>query len=355
MNFYKPTIYDRDLIEQWRKARQVDPHLLRRLRHFLFREHRSVSESLRKGTDAVAESLQLAVDWQVLTITTRQDSIQDGSSKFVLQTRDQRRVEMVLMRARTGRTTVCVSSQVGCAAGCPFCATGQMGLTRSLTTAEILEQVRLAAEVTRSEQRQLRNVVFMGMGEPLDNETAVYEALDLLLDREWFSIPAHRIILSTVGVPEAMRRFVRRYPEVQFALSLHGANPDVRAKLIPWSRRHTWEELLDALRYVAEHHRVRPKQSPILIEYLMLQGVNDSDDDADALMTYLQGIPAHVNLIPYNLVADRPWQATPRARRDEFAKRLREAGFFTTVRYSMGNDIAAACGQLVTSDYEQSK
>jgi 23S rRNA (adenine2503-C2)-methyltransferase len=223
-----------------------------------------------------------------------------------------------------------------------------MGLMRSLSTAEILEQVRLAAEVTRAEQRQLRNVVFMGMGEPLDNETAVYGALDLLLDKDWFSIPARRIILSTVGVPEAMRRFVDRYPEVQFALSLHGARPDVRAKLIPWSRRHSWDELQDALRYVAQRHPVRRKQSPILIEYLMLQGVNDSDDDADALVTYLHRIPAHVNLIPYNPIADRRWQATPRVRRDEFASRLRQAGFFTTVRYSMGNDIAAACGQLAT-------
>ncbi len=188
----------------------------------------------------------------------------------------------------------------------------------------------------------------MGMGEPLDNEVELHAALDRLLDSAGFDLPPRRLLISTVGIPDAMRRLVDRYPGVQLAVSLHSARPELRAKLVPWSRRHSWDELREALRYVADRHATHRHQGPVMIEHLMLAGVNDRRDDAEALVAYLQGIRAHVNLIPYNPIPWGPsWQATPRSERDTFANVLREAGIFTTIRYSMGSDIQAACGQLV--------
>ena len=155
-----------------------------------------------------------------------------------------------------------------------------MGLKRNLSCEEILEQVLVAGRITRESDRRLRNVVFMGMGEPLDNQAALHEALAKLRHQQWFGFPGHRLVVSTVGVPTAMRRLVDRFPELQFALSLHSARPELRSKLIPWSRRHSWSELRDALHYVSEKQKECPQARPIMIEHLLLDGINDADEDA---------------------------------------------------------------------------
>jgi 23S rRNA (adenine2503-C2)-methyltransferase len=223
-----------------------------------------------------------------------------------------------------------------------------MGLVRNLTASELVEQILIAGRIARMEGRRLRNVVMMGMGEPLHNEEAVHATLSLLLSREYFAMPPRRITVSTVGVPDAMLRLVDRFPAIQLALSLHSARPEVRAKIVPWSRRYGWDELREALRE-CNHRQIRHReQGPVMIEYVMLAGVNDGDEDLTMLLAYLDQIPAHVNLIPYNAIPDAYlWKPTSRARIDEFAARLRASGIFTTVRFSMGTDVQAACGQLV--------
>jgi 23S rRNA (adenine2503-C2)-methyltransferase len=186
------------------------------------------------------------------------------------------------------------------------------------------------------------------MGEPLDNEQALHAAADRIFDQRFgLGIPARRVLLSTVGVPDAMCRLIDRYPGFHMALSLHSARPELRSRIVPWSRKYDWQDLHAALRYVAERHCTHRHQGPVMVEHLMAAGVNDRREDAEALIAYLQGIPAHVNLIPYNQIpGGPPWQPTPRAVREVFANRLRDAGIFTTIRYSMGADIQAACGQL---------
>jgi 23S rRNA (adenine2503-C2)-methyltransferase len=145
-----------------------------------------------------------------------------------------------------------------------------------------------------------------------------------------------------------MRRLIDRFPGIQIALSLHSAVPAKRAKLVPWSRRYSWQEVQDALRYVANQPKTHRHQGPVMIEHIMIDGVNDSDEDADALIQYLDGMYVMVNLIPYNATDFvQQWQPTARARRGDFAMRLRNAGIFTTIRYSMGSDVQAACGQLI--------
>ena len=223
-----------------------------------------------------------------------------------------------------------------------------MGLHRNLKAPEIVQQVLNAAQITRADDRPLRNVVFMGMGEPLHNEANLYEAIRFLNHHQTFNMPLRRISVSTVGVPDAMRRLIDTFPGLQMAFSLHSARPELRARLVPWSRRYSWEETQEALRYVATKPKTHRHQGPVMIEHIMIEGVNDSDEDADALVEYLRGMYVMINLIPYNAnTFVQNWKPTSRERRSEFANRLRQAGIYTTIRYSMGSDVAAACGQLV--------
>jgi 23S rRNA (adenine2503-C2)-methyltransferase len=343
----RPTLHDSEALAQFRRQRRLDPDRLRRSLFALYQLHEPIDEALCRLSFADAAALRSEFDLEPLSIMSVHDSTIDWSSKFVLRTASGHVLETVLLRASTGRTSVCVSTQVGCRAGCPFCATARMGLERNLSSAEILEQVLIAARAARRERRRLRNVVFMGMGEPLENEPALFDALAVLLDKRGCAIPGKRITVSTVGMPAAMIRMADRFPEVRLALSLHSAREELRLKLVPWSRKHSWTELRDALRYVAARHEARRPAVPVMVEHIMLGGINDAPDDAEALVEYLRGIRAHVNLIPFNPIPHAPhWRPTERNRRDEFAARLRRAGIFTTIRYSMGADIQAACGQL---------
>ena len=345
-----PSVHNEVAVEAFRRAHRIDPDRIRRMRHALYQGHESVDSALRR-LDRHGPSLAAGFLTQVFEIQERFDSQIDQSSKWVLKADDGIRVETVLLRARSGRSAVCISTQAGCRAGCPFCATARLGLRRSLTGEEMVEQVLIAGRAARVEGRRVRNVVFMGMGEPLDNEASLHAAVHTLTDPGRCNYRPRRLLVSTVGVPSAMRRLVDSFPGVQVALSLHSARPELREKLVPWTRRHSWVELRDALAYVAAHHRYHRHQGSVMVEHILIDRVNDGDDDADALIEYLQGIPSHVNLIPHNPVDHAPqWRATPRERRDKFAEKLRRAGIFTTIRYSMGMDINAACGQLVAAD-----
>ena len=225
---------------------------------------------------------------------------------------------------------------------CSFCATATLPITRNLESAEILEQVTRAASLVVSEGGRLRNVVFMGMGEPLHNERAVHEAIQALCSANLFSLSPGRLIVSTVGIPEAMTRLAERFPAVRLAVSLHSVDPSRREQLIPLARKVSLSQLRRAIETVLGLSRW-----PVMIEYLMLDQFNDSLKDARQLAEYLRGLFVHINLIPFNPVAHQPHlQPTPRNRRDEFAAYLRRQGFVTTIRYSQGSDISAACGQL---------
>ena len=256
-------------------------------------------------------------------------------------------IESVILRMTSGRTALCVSTQVGCAANCDFCATGKMGIARNLSSAEILDQLIQASQLLAAEDRRVRNVVFMGMGEPLHNEQALYAALDVLAHPGCFDLNLKRVLVSTVGIPDAMVRCAGRYRDVRMALSLHSALPEVRAQIMPIARRHGLQELRAALVEVA-----LIGQHEVMIEYLLLADVNDRPRDVEALVEYLRGIPVHINLIPYNPIAEAPHlTSSSRERREEFSRALKAAGFPVTTRYSLGADIAAACGQLVRQEH----
>jgi 23S rRNA (adenine2503-C2)-methyltransferase len=343
------SIFDCQAIDSLRSELKFDPRKLRDMRTALVKKFQGVDAALAELPADVRNEFVRRVEFHPLAIVETCDSRVDGATKLVLRTRAGYLVESVVMRTGTGRVSLCVSSQVGCAAACGFCATGQMGIAKSLSSAEVLDQVVLAGERMRVENRRVRNIVFMGMGEPLHNEETLYEVIATLLAPEMFHHAPGRILVSTVGVPDAMIRFARRFPAVHLALSLHSVRQEVRETLMPLAAKYSLDELRAT---VARVNQIQ--HSAVMVEYLMLADVNDSADDACRLAEWLRGLNAHVNLIPYNPIASAPHLCTTeRPERDAFAEILRAAGFVTTIRYSLGADIAAACGQLVQRENRQ--
>ena len=334
------TIYDTAEIETLRSRNAVQPHRMKLFRNALFKNAGSWDEALAVLPETAREDFSKSVAFEQLVLEERHDSKADGASKLIFRTADGNLIESVVLRPQTGRTSICISSQVGCACYCSFCATGKMGFTRNLTKAEILDQVTQANRIIAPEGRTIRNVVFMGMGEPLLNLDHVFGAVDFLKAVPFFNLSGARITVSTVGIPHAMERFAERFPDVKLALSLHSARQEVRERLMPQARKYPLDMLRETLMAASRNGKV-------MIEYLMLAGVNDSTEDLLALEAYLTGIPVHINIIPFNEYAGSNLRGTPRSGREYFANHLKAAGFDTTLRYSLGSDIAAACGQLV--------
>jgi 23S rRNA (adenine2503-C2)-methyltransferase len=277
------------------------------------------------------------------------------TAKAVHQLPDGQRVESVLMRyagrgGAVARTTICISSQAGCAVGCPFCATGQAGFARQLSPGEIVDQVlhwhrqpwlALGADWPAGTARGHYNIVFMGMGEPLNNTDRVFEAVRLLNDPARLGIGARHITVSTSGVVPGMERMVDELPQVNLAISLHAADDDLRDELVPINRKWPIRDVIDAGRRFADRTRRR-----VSLEYVMIDGMNDSLPLAERLAALATGWRSHVNLIPLNPTPGSRWSGTSPARVAAFAEVLRAAGVTTTVRDTRGREIEAACGQL---------
>ena len=330
-------------MEQLRKESRLDPEHLRILRNSLFKKFEADDVVLARFPEReriVCHSLELF---------RRCDSQIDGASKLLLKTATGMLIESVILRIATGRSTLCVSSQIGCAAACDFCATGKMGIAQNLSPAEILDQVVQTGQLLAAEGRRLHNIVFMGMGEPFHNEDNLFETLDALTSPQMFNRSPGSILVSTVGVPEGMLRCAELFPKVNLALSLHCVNPEVRRELIPLTRKHPLDELQATIRELNLRQGI-----PVMIEYLMRAGKNDSPADAAQLTEWLRDLDVHVNLIPYNEIEDAPHlTGTEDEKIRVFASTLKESGLTTTVRYSLGSDIAAACGQLVRKENRQ--
>ncbi len=305
------------------------------------------------------------VDFDLPGISRETHSSDGFTRKYLLGLRDGHRIETVLMRY-SGRVTACVSSQVGCAMGCVFCATGQMGYTRHLTAAEIVAQAlhvdRVLRETAPDEaapasavpalaepdhasphhrHERLRNIVFMGMGEPLHNYDEVMRAIDILRDPAGLALGARKISVSTVGVVPGIRRLTAERRPVHLAVSLHGATQEERAALVPAARKWKLDELMDACR---EYTTTLGRR--IFFEWTLIEGKNDGEDHARAVGELLRGIPAQVNLIPLNPTFGYDGAPTHQAGARRFQDVLATYGIPSTVRQRRGIDIAAGCGQL---------
>ncbi|GLY04841.1 MULTISPECIES: 23S rRNA (adenine(2503)-C(2))-methyltransferase RlmN [Actinoplanes] len=290
-----------------------------------------------------------------LLTAVREQECDDGATRKALwRLHDGALVESVLM-GYPDRVTACVSSQAGCGMACPFCATGQQGLTRNLSVAEIVDQVVYLAGVAASgavtgSPPRLSRVVFMGMGEPLANYPRVIQAVRRLTAPapEGLGLSQRHITVSTVGLVPAMRRLVAEQLSVTLALSLHAPDDDLRDELVPVNQRWKVAEVLDAaFDYAAQTGR------RVSIEYALIRDVNDQPWRADLLARLLNGKLAHVNLIPLNPTPGSKWDASPKPVEREFVRRLREAGVSTTVRDTRGREIDGACGQLAAGELTQ--
>jgi len=266
---------------------------------------------------------------------------EDGNTtKLLLELEDGESIESVAMRYPE-RATVCVSTQAGCAMGCRFCATGQSGFRRHLRASEIIAQVLAVARLLRGESRALTNIVYMGMGEPLDNYDETLRSIRILNDERGFAMGARSFTISTVGIVPEIRRLSHEHIQVTLAVSLHTVDDNLRNDLVPVNRRYPVADLLQACRdYVLVTHR------RITFEVALLSGVNDSAADARAMAAALHGILGHVNLIPFNPIPGSDWTASPDDRIDAFAHVLQSGGLPVSIRRSRGIEIQAGCGQL---------
>ncbi len=288
-----------------------------------------------------AELQSRGFSFSSVTPVVLQRSNDGQTTKGLFKLRDGNEVEAVLMEHYGDRTTVCISSQAGCAFACAFCSTGQAGFTRNLDATEIFDQARFFARELATRNKRITNIVFMGMGEPFHNYEAVMNGVALLHDPHGLGLGHRHITISTVGLVDKIDRFADEGLQVNLAISLHAPSDRVRGAIMPVNRKFDMGELMAAVeRYVEKTNR------KVFFEYVMLEGINDDETCANELAALMRGRLYHVNLIPYNSTPDGPFQGTADARIWAFAAVLDKAGVPTTVRKNMGRDISAACGQL---------
>src|SRR5512134_3623521 len=310
---------------------------------------------------SLREKLAEHVTFSPFKVKVYQDSSDGSTRKTLFELPDGNLIEAVLMRygdpadnpqitaSPTGRgaknrRTLCISTQAGCAMGCVFCATGQMGFKRNLSSGEIVAQVLYYARMLKDMNESVTNIVLMGMGEPFHNYDNTMAAIDRLNDPDGFNFGARRFTISTVGLVPQIRRFADEERQVNLAISLHAADDEERVKMLPVNKRYKIDEVLDACRYYVEKTRRR-----VTFEWALIHGVNDSPEVAKKLAARLKGLLCHVNAIPLNPTAGYEGRATDRQRAVAFKETLEQAGIPCTIRMKRGIDIQAGCGQLAGS------
>ncbi len=306
----------------------------------LYRNLWSTADQFTNLPASLRARLAEALSFSLLSPITSLHSSDKHTTKLLFKLNDGRAIETVLM-TYDRRRTLCISTQVGCAMGCVFCATGQMGFKRHLTSGEIVAQVLHFARELHAVGEQVTNVVVMGMGEPFHNYDNTLSAVDRLNDPEGFNLGARRFTISTVGLVPAIRRFSEERRQINLAISLHAAEDPLRSSMLPVNKSYPIDEVLTACKeYITKTGR------RITFEWALVNGVNDTPEQARLLASKLKGMLCHVNAIPLNPTHGYEGQATTRERADKFKEVLNNAGIPCTIRLRRGMDIQAGCGQL---------
>ncbi|MDD2565585.1 MAG: 23S rRNA (adenine(2503)-C(2))-methyltransferase RlmN [Candidatus Gracilibacteria bacterium] len=286
--------------------------------------------------------------YSCLKLKTNITSDDGQTTKLLFETTDGKFLEAVIMRHLSGRNTLCVSSQVGCPMGCTFCATGKLGFTRNLEFYEIVEQILFASKMLYQEGKNLRNIVYMGMGEPFLNYENVKKSIEIVCSQNKLDFSNRRVTISTCGIVPGIKKFGDDFPQTSLAISLHAATDELRKSIMPCNITYPLTMLMSTLdEYVAKTNK------KVFYEYIMIAGVNDSLENAKDLAGLLRGKLAHVNFIPYNEGegdSDSEMKSTSKSRIKEFQNILFDVGIPSTIRHTMGDDIDAACGQLATRE-----
>ncbi|MEY4763029.1 MAG: hypothetical protein RLZZ200_2885 [Pseudomonadota bacterium] len=330
-------------LEAWILERGGKAFRARQLFNWLYKRGVTDFDAMTDLAKAFREQLKAEACVTLPEVVTRQDSA-DGTVKWMLRADNAQGFEMVYI-PDTDRATLCISSQVGCAMDCSFCSTAQQGFNRNLTAAEIVGQVFLAQKelgFQAGDDRMISNIVLMGMGEPLANFRNVVPATRILLDDLGFDFSRRRLTLSTSGLVPQMYKLAEE-SNVALAVSLHAPDDELRSQLVPINKRHNIAELLEACWHYIDEQNGRS----VTFEYVMLDGVNDSPAQARALARLLKGHPAKVNLIPFNPFPGSPYRRSSPAAIKAFLDQVLKGGVMATIRRTRGDDIDAACGQLV--------
>ena len=342
----KPLILDLDFpqlekdLTQWGepsyRARQIWQGLYRNLWNS-FDEFSNLPKSLR-------DRLSDQYSFSHITPAATRHSADAQTTKTLFRLPSNEAIEAVLMRYNK-RNTLCISTQAGCAMGCVFCATGQMGFRANLTSGEIVEQVLYYARLLQETGERPTNVVVMGMGEPFHNYDATMQAIDRLNDHDGFDMSTRRFTISTVGLIPMIYRFAKEKRQINLAISLHAAGDDLRSSMLPINRKYPIRDLLEACR-----EYVKTTGRRITFEWALIRDVNDTPEQAKILSGLLAGMNCHVNVIPLNPTLGYNGKATTRRRAEEFRQLLEESGTPCTIRMRRGIDIQAGCGQLAVQN-----
>ncbi len=345
-------IYDLDLsaltnlLQQWDEPAYRAKQVWQGLYQHLYNSPNEFTNLPKPLREKLAERL----NFSPLTVKLFQDSSDGQTRKTLFALHDGHLIETVLMRydpstnSGKGRRTLCISTQAGCAMGCVFCATGQMGFSRHLSSGEIIAQVMHYARALQEEQLAATNIVFMGMGEPFHNYENTMAAIDTLNDADGYNFGARRFTISTVGLVPQIKKFADEQRQVNLAISLHAADDAERLEIMPINKRYKIDDVIQACRYYVEktHRRVT-------FEWALISGVNDTPEVARRLASRLKGLLCHVNAIPLNPTEGYHGEATDRQRAMAFKEILEQAGIECTIRMRRGIDINAGCGQLAGS------
>jgi 23S rRNA (adenine2503-C2)-methyltransferase len=291
------------------------------------------------------KKLNLYCELNTLSFVSSEVSLRTGTKKYLFQTNDDHIIEAVII-PEAKRTTLCISTQIGCPLDCKFCATGLMGFKRNLTSGEIFDQYMLASK--NWDKAPITNIVYMGMGEPLLNYLNTLKSLEIFAEGKTKDISLRRVTVSTAGISPKIVELADSGIKVKLALSLHSLFEETRNKIMPINKKYSLGNNLEAVRYYANQTGTK-----ITFEYVMLKDINDRSDDLNALMRLCKSLPCKLNIIPFNSISHmaptglaHELESSPRYRIEEFVNKLRENDIFTAIRYTQGDDIAAACGQL---------
>lgn len=344
MTGIRPLIFDLDLAQltsllaDWHQP----AYRARQIWQGLYQNLWETPEDFTTLPSALRERLSEELSFSSLTPAQVLHSKDGETTKALFHLTDDRAVEAVLMRYEE-RRTLCISTQAGCAMGCVFCATGQMGFKRNLSSGEIVQQVIYYARKLHAQGEQVTNIVVMGMGEPFHNYDNTLAAIDLLNHSEGLNLGARRFTISTVGLAPMIHKFAAEKRQINLAISLHAANDELRSSMLPVNRKYPLSDLIPACRdYVASTGR------RITFEWALIQGVNDSPAHAAELAALVKGMICHVNIIPLNPTKNFSGQGSTRERAESFRAELELAGIPCTIRIRRGIDIHAGCGQLAT-------
>jgi len=337
-----PFFFDLSLpqVETHLQTLGAEPYRARQLWEGMYKKLAPSPQQISSLPENLREQLERTLTFSTLTVQSTVSSRDGETEKYLLEAQDGQAIEVVLMHYHR-RHTACISTQIGCGIGCVFCATGQMGFKRNLSSGEIIEQViRIARQLDTNGDR-LSNVVFMGMGEPFQNYDASIGAIDRLNDPEGFNFGKRRFTISTVGLVPMIERFTKERRQANLAISLHAATNALRERLLPINRRYPLDVLMPACRsYTVQSGR------RITFEWALIQGVNDGDEQAAALADWVHRMNCLINIIPLNPTPGYEGQAANLDQVLRFQNALEQSGISTTVRVRRGIDIQAGCGQL---------